>query len=510
MGKNYYYKNKHKPEKPTANPIPAAVNTKPNKVKKPKGWWSLVTKLLILFIIALSAIIFTDKKGYFLTDQLNNHNEKRWNSFYKLTEKDTLDVIVIGTSHAYTGINPKNLSEALGCNCFVLSFSGTTIMDTYFCLQEALTQTKPKLVVIDGYGIGNETNHELVGGGLSSQCRSYYARKNIPLKLKSMPKLFTVENYGAAWSNTIRNHEILFRNQQEMKTNIELVKKEKLNKDEEKLYLGRFVRFTSGLEDSTLVKYDSLGPTVDGNKQYVCDEAALYARKIVEMCNDNGIATLFITIPMYYKHIKDYDAWKNHLRKAVPDDVPWLDLQDNYDTVMYSPACFENTIKGNQHLTYYGSLVVTYQLANYINDSMDVKLPRRCDTEHWHNMFYGEEGYFMNYSPRENDTTYKIISKDKMFGDVHVIDFVVDDDRNLLMKIDKSSMSVPVDEIKCFAKVKLNSNIVEGSVELNRNMVYRPLNHHCYSAKLVEDCEILSLNGIMDWKTNKLLKMREE
>ena len=70
---------------------------------------------------------------------------KKWDSFYEFIGKNNVDVLLLGNSHLYSGINPKNLSAALGVNAFILASPGTNIADTYFGLKEALKKTKPNL-----------------------------------------------------------------------------------------------------------------------------------------------------------------------------------------------------------------------------------------------------------------------------------------------------------------------------------------------------------------------------
>ena len=140
------------------------------KAKRP--WWVLAIKFLFLFTVVASIVIYTDAKGYFEPDQSNNHTTRKWDSFYKFTEKDTVDVVLVGNSHCYAGVNPKNLSAALGANCFVLASPSTTIMDSYYCLKEALERTHPTVAIIETYGISNSVNHELKAGGLSEQFKS--------------------------------------------------------------------------------------------------------------------------------------------------------------------------------------------------------------------------------------------------------------------------------------------------------------------------------------------------
>lgn len=484
------------------NETPQIVQEKP-VVKKQRGWWVLAVKFLLLFSAVVALVVYTDKKGYFEPDQSNEHPAWKWNSFYKFTEKDTVDVILIGDSHCFSGINPKNLSAAIGANCFTLACPGTTTMDWYFALQEAFERTRPTVAIIETFGISNTVNHELKQANLSNQFRSYNARKNIPIKLASMPILFSSENYLPAWSKTIRNHEFIFRDRKQLETNIQL-SKQKQKKKEQKLYLGRFVRFTSGIEDSTMMKYDSLGAPVDGASRLVNEENAKYVNKIVELCNQKGVIPVFVTIPMYYRNIKNYPAWKNYLSSViVPTGAAWLDLQEPYDTLLFDRDCFENDWVKNQHTTYEGSLRGAYKVAHFLMDSLKINLPNRDSTKHWHDLFYGEEGYFENYPPREDDTTHIIICKDQ------VIDSIIDIKECMMIKGEKANtvylkikrkpeVEQPANPLTLLVKVNINGEKMYAYMDCWRPLTYDPLTHYLYMVTLKEGCELLEIKGLYD------------
>ena len=122
-----------------------------------------------------------------------------------------MDILLMGNSHLYSGINPKNLSNTLGCNAFILASPGTNIADSYYGLKEALKRTDAKLVVIETYCINNFNPYKLKEGSLSDQFKSFYSRRDFRTKLTSMPLLFNSDNYLFAWSNTLRNHDFFLK-----------------------------------------------------------------------------------------------------------------------------------------------------------------------------------------------------------------------------------------------------------------------------------------------------------
>lgn len=155
----------------------------------------ITLKSILIAIIICSAIYYADYKGYFNPDETNNHSKKKWDAFYKFSKRNNVDILLLGNSHLYAGVNPKNLSATLGVNAFILASPGSNMADTYFSLKEALNRTNPKLIVIETYGINDFNPYKLKEGALSDQFKSFYARKDLITKITSTPFLFKSDNY---------------------------------------------------------------------------------------------------------------------------------------------------------------------------------------------------------------------------------------------------------------------------------------------------------------------------
>ncbi len=380
----------------------------------------IIIKISILSIIIILLIIYSDVKGYFNPNSKDNHTLTKWNSFYELTSKgNDIDIMLFGNSHLYTGINPKNLSLALGTTSFIFASPGTNIADSYFSLKEAAKKCKPKLVVVETYGINGFNPYNLDGANLSEQIKSFSARKDFIAKIKSTPFLFSVENYLYAWSTSIRNHDYIFTNREQLENNKILIERGDRSKQIKKLYLGRYVRFTKGLETDILEQYKIKGAPVKGEDFTYSKYAEYYVRKIVEFCNNQKIDLMFLTLPMYEKHISNFDIWDKKLSELLNVfPVKWLNMQKMPGYEGFDKYAFENTYSQNQHMTYNGSLLATYKLANFIRDSISVEMSMRKEDAKWHKLFYGEEGYFENFSPSSNDKNNIIICNNKSLRNV--------------------------------------------------------------------------------------------
>ena len=404
-------------------------------IEKKFSWSIFSIKILVLFFAVFLVVFFTDKKGYFTADQSNNHIRRKWASFYNYTKTKEIDVIILGNSHVITGVDPFVLSNATSSTCFILGNSGTGIIDAWFQLGEALKHTQPKLVILETYCINNGGKPE---GEAIPYLQSFDAQRDRCYKLQCMPQLFYSDSWVEAWSPSIRNHTFLLTDVTRIKYNIKNPKEPKSTK----LDLGRFSRFGFGLQDSTLMKYDSIGAPVKGEEFQISDFTKKYLQKIMEICKDREIPVLFLTIPMYYKHVSNYAVWKETLNEELQKypNSKWIDLQKDYDTIIYTPDKFENTYEQNQHLSNIGMVVTAYKLAEYINNNYPNLLPDRSKDEKWINDFKTTDYFAYNQDVVAGMKDFSSVMKDKQVGNYHIRELAMQENKEsnrLILKIDK-------------------------------------------------------------------------
>lgn len=373
---------------------------------------------VLCIVLTVFALIFAvDVYGVFDYDQSNNHTGKRWSYLYRQRKSVPPDILILGNSHAYTGILPKEMSCALGSTCFVLASQGNFLTDAYHMLDEALEIVHPKLLIIETYLIREYDQKNLKNGDLTCQIQSFEARGNVWKKICSAPSLFMPDNIPYAWSPTLRNHSYIFENRRQLAVNLKSSGQEKWN---DRLYLGRYVRFQSGLEQDVLERYEKEGAPVDGTSMTVSEDAFKAMEKIDRLCRRKGVDVMFLTIPMYKEHVSSYDVWKSNVAELVERyPYPWLDLQEDYDDELFDKDCFENTYRQNQHLTAQGALVCTYKLADHIRRNYPALVVDN-PSERWQRAFYGEDGYFESRSPLPGDKNNLVICRNIAVGEMKV------------------------------------------------------------------------------------------
>ena len=342
----------------------------------------------------------------------------RWNALYDLTKKDTIDVLIMGNSRSYNGINPKQLSCATSSLSFIIGAPGTTLKDTYFSFKEILKRTNPKLLIIETYCINN-FNYSKSPGTLQSIFKSFSAKIDFNTKVESTPFLFEVNDWPNAWLKSIRNHNYIFDEKQNLSENIDKTSQieESINKGNDNKYVGKYSVYlgkyngNSGLKKEIIERYKKEGPLTDDSLRVISDTHKEYLKKLNELCTKNNIELMFLTIPVYSGSIKNHDIFRNYFEEIIkPLNRNWLDLQNNYD---FLPSHFDNVYKAAHHTTAEGSFVCTKKLVDFIDSKYQSLIPSRVAEKSWLEKFYGTEEYFPYHSAINNDEKVIQLIKNK-------------------------------------------------------------------------------------------------
>lgn len=458
----------------------------PEKITHPKTIGSFLKKILIMLAVIGMIVIWLDFNGLFDSSEINYHSKRTWEEFYTFTKDKEIDVLLLGNSHIYTGINPQSLSTSLGVNSFIISAPGTHLGDVYFNFKEALQRCKPKVVVLETYAINDFNPYKLEGSVLSDQIKSFVSRKNFWLKFISTPFLFSPSNYLYAWSGLLRNHSFIFTDPAQIKSNANKIKT-LVPAPGEEYKLGKFIRFISGLEPETLKKYDESGSPVNGQDFKYSKYTKHYLEKIESLALKNNIKLVFLTLPMYKKHIDNYELWKIELNSLIDDKkYAWLDLQDKYDEFKFDENSFENTYEANQHMTYAGSIAASYALAAFLRNDLKIPLPQRFLENKWLEIFYGKDSYFENCSVLSNDALGKSLVRNTQYGNLYVKEIVSYNRREnhvLLVKMDKNLIDESIfssKKLMITANANVNGETNRYNIELFKDPAWNPLDHYLF------------------------------
>ncbi len=99
----------------------------------------LCFSLILLIVLAYGVYVLTPKHIYGVCPMLNLYRQQR----------NSVDVLVLGTSVAYAGVNTNVLWREYGLACYNLCSAEIPYWSLYYQLREALRSQKPQLILLD-------------------------------------------------------------------------------------------------------------------------------------------------------------------------------------------------------------------------------------------------------------------------------------------------------------------------------------------------------------------------
>jgi hypothetical protein len=182
------------------------------------------------------------------------------------------------------------------------------------------------------------------------------------------------------------------------------------------------------------------------------------------------------------------DAYISKVAKVLKPHQPlWENQQTPYDYRAFTPECFENTVKENQHMTYYGSLVSTYKLVRFIRTNLPGVLPDRSNDVEWKKLFYGYDGYFYNHRPENDGISQILVSNQTVAGlSVKEIELVPSQQgyKQLLVKLNKTTETPALGRtIRVILDVNINGQNQSATVDVVSSYSYDTSEHYLFASQ---------------------------
>ncbi len=442
------------------------------KLKEEKPIKKVMLRFFIYALLIGGCLYLTNDKEVFSPVRKISEafTVKRWEYYYKFTKKQDPDILFFGNSLVIHGINPQNFSTALGCNSFILAGPGTYYHDQFYSFKEAIKVKKPKMVIFETFGLKKMNS----GRDRSAMFKSFAARKDIPTKIASTPFLANLNDYVNLWSNTVRNHSNLYDYDSIPIGDFNKIKEIRASNE---LYLGRYICFTQGIDSANYAKiksdsaYYDTSIEVDANLQS-------YIESIVNLCREENIQLMFLTIPMFDEGLRNTTERDSVLANLLKGQN-WLNLQDTTNYNGFGRESFQNCSNCVTHMTYKGSLTATYKLVDYILNDTSIILPNRKSDNVWQQIFYEKDGFFENNLIPVDDKKNKNLLQGKADDLIsNVIQVSLKDYDKIIAKI-KPNKEYTFDELKNKKLQLLIQANYEGKLQtFNIQLDYDPYHSH--------------------------------
>lgn len=322
-------------------------------MKKIKLLWKLVCFVLI-FLIAYEGISY-------LTYPSNTITEC-WEGFYK-QEKNSINTLIVGSSHAYASFSPEIVSEYTDGKAFILASNSQAVTQTYYNVKEALKYQKPKRIILEAFSINNNDNWKKDGDKDWKKESNIDGMRDGFTKLEAVIHQYDVQNWAYAFVKLGRCHSnwkdsgLIRQNWERSRQSMEE-------------YNG-FQPSTSSMSPETIEKYGER----KYNKKYVfriSDSNREYFHKLAALCRENDIELLVVMAPMYDKLIQSFDYSKQQqaIQSLVEEEnLVYIDCNLAYEEIGLEAIDFEDAYNDYHHLNLQGAeKVTTYVMERWMHE----------------------------------------------------------------------------------------------------------------------------------------------
>ncbi len=265
-------------------------------------------------------------------------------SFYE-EEKNSLDIVFIGSSHSMCSIFPMDLYNDWGIASYVFASSAQVTAQSYYQLQAALEWQTPKLIVLDVSGVTYDSK-------IGSEEYTHVQIDNMK---------FSMVKYEAVFD--------LFEPEDRLEYIFNIIRFHTRWKEIEKEDFLPVTSLTKGAVVSTTTKEQVFENTVlPEDKVELYEVADTYLRKSIELCQEKDIAVLLYNAPSCasVQSILQYNKVADIAEEYGLQYVNSLYLTEEIDL---DPA---TDFRDASHCNAYGAKKVTGYLGAYLTEHYDL------------------------------------------------------------------------------------------------------------------------------------------
>ena len=271
-------------------------------------------------------------------------------------QKEAVDVLFAGTSHAYGAYFPMTLYEDFGISAFNLATAGERFAVTYYSIKDAFRYHVPKILVLDchAFEYGNEKNDPEV----PTRCHGVFDGFRMgPVKVEAIKDVlsdhpetwneyfFPLYYYHNRW-NALERQDF---------------------EDPVKNCYGKGGRNICGVAGIEAV----IPAHVDESDYTAADDySTQYAEKIVELCRDKGVDVYFMNIPFPC----DEDT-QRVLNRAYPlaqkyDNCEYINLMNHVEEMDFDYVTDMADLTSHANLS--GGIKVSHFIGEYLSERYDL------------------------------------------------------------------------------------------------------------------------------------------
>ena len=279
--------------------------------------------------------------------------------FYDL-EDDTVDVLFLGSSHAYSSFLPQVLYDEHGLTSYNLGMGNQNLVLNYFWLKEALKYQKPKVVVLEAvYAFFHEPiTVDFMDSANQKSLNYMHWSLN---RLEAIRALCEIEPEGYSYGNFLP----VFRYHDRWKDlHEEDFTVDEIEKNSNLMGFSPAFRYYGNITDFEPFDVDpSLDPDDVGVEPEEMEPALLeYMDKIRELCEKEGIRLVLTVSPNTESTIAQYVSLRQYADEHGLEYYDF-DLAEEFAAMEYD---FPKDNADEEHPSFWGAQKVTRRLGYYL------------------------------------------------------------------------------------------------------------------------------------------------
>ncbi len=286
------------------------------------------------------------------------HTAATFNGFYKM-EKNTIDVLFMGSSHTMTSISPQYIYNEYELKTYNLGSEQQNLIVTYYWLKEALKYQNPKVVVLDTLYCFEIDKTEPLNASESVTRKSIDAMKWSKNKFDAIQTICEYDENQTTFSYyfpNIRFHE-RWDQLNEYDFNHEREEKYHLLKGYTMLTSNNYPFEYAPFWGGDVTKSEEMHPLMEE-----------YLLKIIQLCKENNIELVLMKTPASQANVGKYITTK---ALAEEYDIAYYDFNEigMYKDLNYDVVSDNND---NGHANHWGAEKISDKMAQILMADFDI------------------------------------------------------------------------------------------------------------------------------------------
>lgn len=280
---------------------------------------------------------------------------KKIKGFYN-EDKNSLDVIFVGSSHTYCGLNPAIFWNEFGIPSYVFAANEQPFWISYHYIKEVIKYQKPKAIILDVlYASRNESIKDETGQGIYqfegtnrinlddvkfSENKLEAINVSVP-KEEKISYIIELMKYHTNWKNLNENSFKYF------------------NYKDINPYKGYSPRFTELHNIKILEETSKLN-----------SKSLEYLNKIIELSKNEKFNLVLIKTP-YNLSEESKQTYNKVADIAKENNIPFINYNNLHDEIDFKPEI--DLLPDYSHLSYLGAEKVSRHLAKYLVENYNLE-----------------------------------------------------------------------------------------------------------------------------------------